>query len=98
MAWKIIDRLLLPAAFFLIAFVVALTLWQLLIGHRRAEIQGATNEQALFVKSKMESELRARIIPLERLAGRGSDQPAEDNATMESEARLIMSGYPAYQA
>ena len=72
MPWKIIDRLLLPAAFFLIAFVVALTLWQLLIGHRRAEIQGVTSEQARFVKTKMESELQARIVPLERLAGAGS--------------------------
>ena len=52
MAWKIIDRLLLPAAFFLIAFVVALTLWQVLIGHRRAEIQGVTSEQALFAKNQ----------------------------------------------
>ena len=71
MAWKIIDRILLPAAFFLIAFVVSLTLWQLLLGHRRAEIQSATNEQVSFVKSKLESELRARILPLERLAGQG---------------------------
>src|ERR1700690_2031090 len=50
MAWKIIDRILLPAAFFLIAFVGALTLWQLLLGHRSAEIQSVTNEQVSFVK------------------------------------------------
>ena len=42
MAWKIIDRLLLPTAFFLIAFVAALSLWQMLLGHRRIEIQHAT--------------------------------------------------------
>src|SRR5271166_1593494 len=95
MAWKIIDRLLLPAAFFLIAFVAALTLWQLLIGHRRAEIQGVTNEQASFVKSKLESELRARILPLEHLAQ--SDSGA-DPSNMESDASLVMSAYPAYQA
>jgi signal transduction histidine kinase/ActR/RegA family two-component response regulator len=98
MPWKIIDRLLLPAAFFLIAFVVALTLWQLLIGHRRAEIQGATNEQAVFVKTKMESELRARIVPLERLAARGLDRDGENGPAMEFDARLVMSAYPAYQA
>ena len=98
MPWKIIDRLLLPAAFFLIAFVGALTLWQLLIGHRRTEIQGVTNEQVLFVKSKLESELTELILPLERLAGRGSDRPTPDNVTIESNARLLMSGYPAYQA
>jgi sensor domain CHASE-containing protein len=68
MFWKITDRLLLPAAFFLIAFVVALTFWQLLISYRPAENQAAINEQALFVKSKIESELRVRILPLELLA------------------------------
>ncbi|MGD0963115.1 MAG: response regulator [Candidatus Acidiferrales bacterium] len=98
MAWKIIDRILLPAAFFLIAFVAALTLWQLLIDHRRAEIQGVTNEQVSFVRSKLESELRARILPLERLAERGSDQAAADNHKIESDASLVMSAYPAYQA
>jgi signal transduction histidine kinase/ActR/RegA family two-component response regulator len=97
MAWKIIDRILLPAAFFLIAFVVSLTLWQLLLGHRRAEIQSATNEQASFVKSKLESELRARILPLERLAGR-SEAAGPDSSKMEGDAALVMSAYPAYQA
>ena len=98
MAWKIIDRLLLPAAFFLIAFVVALTLWQVLIGHRRAEIQGVTSEQALFAKTKMESELRARVVPLERLAGRAVDQSDDTTSTIEFDAKLLMSAYPAYQA
>jgi signal transduction histidine kinase/CheY-like chemotaxis protein len=99
MAWKIIDRILLPAAFFLIAFVAALTLWQLLIGHRRAEIQGVTNEQASFVKSKLESELRARILPLERLAqSDSSDGTGPDSSKLESDANLVMSAYPSYQA
>ncbi len=98
MPWKIIDRLLLPAAFFLIAFVVALTLWQLLIGHRRAEIRGATDEQALFVKTKMESELTARVLPLERLAARGLDRVEENNPALDFDAKLVMSAYPAYQA
>ncbi len=98
MAWKVIDRLLLPAAFFLIAFVVALTLWQLLIGHRRVEIQNATNEQAIFVKTKMESELRARVVPLEHLAGRGADRAEVNGPAMEFDAKLVMSAFPAYQA
>jgi signal transduction histidine kinase/CheY-like chemotaxis protein len=98
MAWKIIDRILLPAAFFLIAFVAALTLWQLLIGHRRAEIEGGTSEQVSFVKSKLESELRARILPLERLARRDSDRAAPDHSAIESDASLVMSAYPTYQA
>jgi signal transduction histidine kinase/ActR/RegA family two-component response regulator len=97
MAWKIIDRILLPAAFFLIAFVVSLTLWQLLLGHRRAEIQSATNEQVSFVKSKLESELRARILPLERLAGQG-EAAGPDSSKMEGAAALVMSAYPSYQA
>ena len=98
MPWKIIDRLLLPAAFFLIAFVVALTLWQLLIGHRRAEIQGVTSEQARFVKTKMESELEARIVPLERLADGGSARLGQSASDIEFDAKLVMSAYPAYQA
>jgi signal transduction histidine kinase/CheY-like chemotaxis protein len=98
MPWKIIDRLLLPAAFFLIAFVVALTLWQLLIGHRRAEIQGVTSEQARFVKTKMESELEARIVPLERLADGGSTRLGQSPSDIEFDAQLVMSAYPAYQA
>jgi signal transduction histidine kinase/CheY-like chemotaxis protein len=98
MAWKIIDRLLLPAAFFLIAFVVALTLWQLLINHRRTEIQNVTADQALFVKTKMESELRARIAPLENLAEGGLGQIDHDGGTLEFDSKLVMSAYPAYQA
>jgi signal transduction histidine kinase/CheY-like chemotaxis protein len=98
MAWKIIDRILLPTAFFLIAFVVALTLWQLLVSHRREEIRGVTNEQVSFVKAKLESELRARILPLERLAERDSGHAAADDSKIESDANLVMSAYPAYQA
>src|SRR5215470_18829563 len=89
-----IDRLLLPAIFGLTTIVVALILWQLLVAHRIVEIQAAAKEQASFVKTKTESELRARIRPLERLAGRW-DSDEEDT---ESEASLVMSGYPAYQA
>ena len=98
MPWKIIDRILLPTAFFLIAFVAALTLWQLLINHRRNEIQAVTNEQVTFVKSKIESELKARLLPLERLAGRWSERGRPESEEMESDALLVMSGYPAYQA
>ena len=98
--WHIIDRILLPAAFFLIAFVAALTLWQLLMDHRQAEIRGETREQASFIKSKMESELRARILPLGGLAARWStrDGRAENSAEMESDADLVMSSHPTYQA
>jgi signal transduction histidine kinase/ActR/RegA family two-component response regulator len=97
MFWKVTDRLLLPAFFFLIAFVAALTFWQLLISHRRTEIQEVTNEQTIFVKSKVESELKARVLPLEHLAGISRVREARPGM-MESEAELVMSGYPAYQA
>ena len=100
--WKTIDRILLPIVFFLLAFVVALTLWQLLMEHRNAEIQAATHEEASFVKSKMESELRARSLPLASLAGRwwapGQPHKPEDSSEMESDAELVMSAYPAYEA
>jgi signal transduction histidine kinase/ActR/RegA family two-component response regulator len=96
MPWKIVDRLLLPAIFFLSSLVAVLTFWQLLLGHRRAEIHAVTDDQASFVKSKLESELAARILPLEGLAARW--QVLGDDRTKRSAAELMMSGYPAYQA
>ena len=66
----LIDRLLLPAIFGLTTIIAALVLWQLLLSNRRVEIQGNAKEQASFVKAKTESELSARILSLERLAGR----------------------------
>ncbi|HKS68326.1 MAG TPA: ATP-binding protein [Candidatus Acidoferrales bacterium] len=93
-----IDRLLLPAIFGLTTMVAVLILWQLLIGHRNVEIQAATQEQASFIKTKTESELRARVLPLERLAGRWEAESHVDENDMESDAGLAMSGYPAYRA
>src|SRR6201993_1433126 len=92
-----IDRLLLPAIIGLTTIIVALTFWQLLISHSHAEIQAAVKEQASFVKTKTESELRARILPIERLALRWQSRDRSDE-DMEADARLVMSGYPAYQA
>ena len=88
--------MLLPAVFGSTTVIAALVLWQLLLIHRRAEIEAATREEALFVKTKTESELRARILPLERLAGYWQAEPGKQD--MESDASLVMSGYPAYQA
>jgi signal transduction histidine kinase/ActR/RegA family two-component response regulator len=95
---SLIDRLLLPAIFGLSTIVAVLILWQLLVGHRIVEIQAATREQASFVKTKTESELRARVLPLERLAGRWQAEGGMDQVGMESDASLVMSGYPEYQA
>jgi signal transduction histidine kinase/ActR/RegA family two-component response regulator len=93
-----IDRLLLPAIFGLTTIMAALVLWQMLVAHRLVEIRAAAEEQASFVKTKTESELRARILPLERLAGRWEADGRSDEQGMESDASLVMSGYPAYQA
>jgi signal transduction histidine kinase len=93
-----IDRLLLPAIFGLVTIIAALVLWQLLLTNRRVEIQANTKEQALFVKAKTESELSARILSLERLAGRWQEPDHPNDRDMESDASLVMSGYPAYQA
>jgi signal transduction histidine kinase/CheY-like chemotaxis protein len=95
---KFIDRLLLPTIFGLTTVMAALILWQLLLGHRRVEIQAATKEQALFVKTKTESELRASILILEQLAARWQARDQSNDADMESDVKLAMSGYPAYQA
>ena len=73
-----IDRLVLPVIFGLTTILVALTFWQMLESHWRAEMQAAVKEQASFVKTKTESELRARILPLERLALRWQSRDRSD--------------------
>jgi signal transduction histidine kinase/ActR/RegA family two-component response regulator len=93
----VVDRLLLPAIFGLTTVIAALILWQLLLGHRRVEIQAATKEQALFVRTKTESELKASILLLEQLAGRWQNR-GRNEADMQSDVALAMSGYPSYQA
>jgi len=89
-----ITRLLLPAIFSLTTVIAALILWQLLLGHRRIEIQAATKEQALFARTKTESELRADILVLEQLATRWQ----RDEPDMQSDVDLAMGAYPTYQA
>ncbi len=95
---KFLDRLLLPAIFGLTTIIASLVLWQLLVAHRRVEIRAAARDQASLVKTKTESELRARILPLERLAGRWEARDRSDQNDMESDASLVMSGYPTYQS
>ncbi len=93
-----IDRLLLPAIFGLTTMLAVLILWQMLLGHRNVEIQAATREQASFIKAKTESALNSRVISLERLAARWEIGGRSAQTSMESDAALVMSGYPAYQA
>ncbi|HEX5423072.1 MAG TPA: response regulator [Candidatus Acidoferrales bacterium] len=95
---RFIDRLLLPAIFGLTTMLAVLILWQMLLGHRNVEIQAATRDQALFVQTKTESELKARVVSLERLAARWKIDGRSTETDMESDAALVMSGYPAYQA
>src|SRR6201987_3452221 len=94
---KFAERLLLPAIFGLTTVIAALILWQLLLAHRRTEIQAATKEQALFVRTKTESELRASILVLDQLAGRWQARGQQSDADMESDVELAMSGYAAYK-
>lgn len=94
-----IDRLMSPAIFGLTTIVITLILWMMLVTHRRVEIEADAAAHAQFVKTKMESELSARILPLQRLAGRWQSHGlTTDDQEMESDAGLVMSGYPAYQA
>jgi len=93
-----IDRLLLPAIVGLSTFVGVLILWQRLLTKQYADIQTATETQALFIKSKMESDLSERILPLELLGGRLQVYGKDDNADLEPDASLVMSRYPVYRS
>jgi signal transduction histidine kinase/ActR/RegA family two-component response regulator len=93
-----IDRLLLPVIFGLSTIVFSLLLWQLLLTHQHVDIEAAAAEQASFVKTKTESEIRARIVPLERLAERWQSRGGASAADMKSDAGLVISEYPSYRA
>jgi signal transduction histidine kinase len=93
-----IDRLFLPTVLSLSTVVFALIILQRLLTEQQAEVQASTTAQALLVKSKMESELKARVLPLELLQERWGASGLLDFAKMESDTVLALSGYPAYQA
>src|ERR1700752_1405878 len=93
-----IDRLLLPVIVGLSTVVGVLLLWQRLITKQGADIQTATRAQVLFVKNKIESDMSERILPLELLGERWQVHSKDDNADLESDALLVMSRYPVYQA
>lgn len=95
---SLIDRLFLPTVLSLSTVVFALIILQLLLTQQQAEVQASTNAQALLVKSKMESELRARVLPLELLSERWDASSQLDFVKMESDTVLAMSSSPAYQA
>lgn len=92
-----IDRLLLPAIFGLTTMLAVLIVWQLLLGHRNVEIQAASLQQASFIRTKTESELRADVSFLERLAAHWK-RNGGSTQDMETDAALVTSGYPAYQS
>jgi signal transduction histidine kinase/CheY-like chemotaxis protein len=93
-----IDRLLLPAILGVTAILAALVLWQRLLTEQRATVQAATKAQTLFVKEKIESELNARILLLNRLAGRWQARVLSGDEDNESDAALLVSGYGGCQA
>jgi signal transduction histidine kinase/CheY-like chemotaxis protein len=93
-----IDRLLLPAIVGVTTILAALVLWQRLLTEQRATVQAATKAQTLFVKNKIESELNARILLLNRLAGRWQARVLSGDEDNESDAALLISGYGGCQA
>lgn len=93
-----IDRLLLPAIFGLTTMLAVLILWQMLLGHRNVEIQSATRDQASFIRTKTESELKARTLFLERLAAHWKSDRRLTQDDMKADAALVTSGFPAYRS
>src|SRR5713101_5418679 len=67
---SLIDRLFLPTVLSLTTVVFALIILQRMLTQQQHEVQASTNAQALLVKNKMESKLKARILPLELLSER----------------------------
>jgi signal transduction histidine kinase len=95
---SVLDRLFIPIVLSLSTVVFTLIILQKLITQQQAEVLASTNEQALLVKSKMESELEARVLPLELLSDRWGASSQVDFEKMESDTALAISTYPAYQA
>ncbi len=95
---RFIDRLLLPVIVGLTTVAAALILCQRLLSLQRAEIQATAKAHVLFVRNKMESELKARILPLERMAWRWQIRGQPRDVDLESDAALVTSGYRGYQA
>jgi signal transduction histidine kinase/ActR/RegA family two-component response regulator len=95
---KFIHRMLLPTGVGLIAVVLALAVMLRLLKQQSAEINAQTAAQAMFVKNKMESVLKARTLPLELLGRRWQIRQQLNAIEMDSDAALVMSGYPTYQA
>jgi signal transduction histidine kinase len=96
-----IDRLLLPTIVALLTVLAALIVLQRLLVEQRIEILAATKEQTFLVKAKLESELNARVLPLDSLARRWEilaaiKQPSD--MVMKSDAALVMSTYRGYEA
>lgn len=97
MSDRFVDRVLLPIIVGMATVIAALILWQRLIAEQRSEIQAATRAQALFVRDKLDDELRARILSFDRLAGRWKEFEPANDMTLRSEQMLLMSSYRAYQ-
>jgi signal transduction histidine kinase/CheY-like chemotaxis protein len=93
-----IDRLLLPTIVGLTTVLAALLLCERLLTQQRAEIQATTKAHVLFVRNKMEAELKARVLPLERMARRWEIRGQPNDMDLESDATLVMIGYRGYQA
>ena len=93
-----LGRLLLPAILGLTTVSAALVLWQRLRTEQRATIEAANKAQTFFVKNKIESELNARMLLLNRLAGHWQARVLSGDEDYESDAALLISGSGGCQA
>ena len=84
---KFIHRMLLPTGVGLIAVVLALAVMLHLLKQQNAEINSQTAAQAMFVKNKMESVLKARTLPLELLGRRWQIREQLNAIEMDSTPR-----------
>jgi signal transduction histidine kinase/CheY-like chemotaxis protein len=89
---------LLPAIVGLTTLLAALLLCLRLVTWQRAEIRAATKAHVLFVRNKMDSELKARILPLERMARQWEIRGQPNDVDLESDAMLVMIRYRGYEA
>jgi len=75
-----------------------MVLRQRLSSQEDAEIMAMTRSQAQFARSQTEAQMASRILALSRLASRWEVWGKPVETAWDSDAALLMSGYPSYQA
>ncbi len=96
---RLIDRLWLPVVLGLTTVLLSLFLLQRQLAQQKAEAEDGMTAQGLLVKNTIESELKARIQPLELLGERWQQHNRGIVTADDFESDTVaMRGYPAYQA